>query len=173
MACACGSTPAELDQIRSVGPFDGWFRGAVIQCKYHGEWARTAALGPLLAEICDSLRPFDALVPVPLHRSRLRQRGFNQSLLLAREAAKSLHVPVEEVLVRIQRTDPQVHLSAAERRRNLMETMAVRPGSRIEGRTFVLIDDVVTTGSTLNACAAALKNGAALSIKAATVCREV
>jgi ComF family protein len=127
----------------------------------------------MVADVCETLRPFDALVPVPLHPSRLRQRGFNQSLLLARRAADSLHAPVEEPLLRTRRTDSQVRLSAEERLHNVMGAMAVNPGSRISGRTFVLVDDVVTTGSTLAACAAVLSREGAQSVKAATFCREL
>lgn len=119
------------------------------------------------------MHPIDALVPVPLHPARLRQRGFNQSLLLARRAAEVLNVPVEEHLLRTRRTGAQVHLTADERVTNVMGAMALRPGSSIAGRTFVLIDDVITTGSTLGACAAVLSQGGAQQVKAATICREL
>jgi ComF family protein len=148
-------------------------RGAVIQGKYHGEWARIAELGPLLAEYCATLGPFDALVPVPLHASRLRRRGFNQSLLLAQSAAAVLGAPVEEALIRTRRTDAQARLNAEGRRANVRDAMAVAPGSGVSGRAFVVIDDVVTTGSTLAACAVALRRAGAVSVKAATFCREV
>jgi ComF family protein len=148
-------------------------RGAVIQCKYHGEWGRASELGSLLAGVCESLRPFDALVPVPLHASRLRQRGFNQSLLIAQSAAELLRAPVEENLWRARRTGAQVHLGADERATNVTGAMAIRTGSTIEGRTFVLIDDVITTGSTLAACAAVLLHAGAQQVKAATFCREL
>ena len=162
-----------MAHIRSVGPFEGWLRGAVIQCKYHAEWARIPELAPLLAESCKTLPEFDVVVPVPLHPSRLRQRGFNQSLVLARGAAETMHAPVEQVVFRTRRTDAQARLSADERRRNVMGSMAVEPGSRIGGRSFLLIDDVVTTGSTLGACADALIEAGAQSVMAATLCREV
>lgn len=172
-ACRCASLPERVAQVRSVGPFDGWLRGAVIESKYHGEWSRLAELGPLLAVAIESLRPFDALVPVPLHPSRFRQRGFNQSLLLARHAANVLGVSVEDGLARMRRTDAQVRLTAEERRRNVQGAITTRPSSQIAGRTLVLIDDVITTGSTLAACAAALSEGGAEMIKAATFSREM
>ncbi len=172
-SCHCDSTPQDLAEVRSVGPFAGWLRGAVIQCKYHGEWGRISELGSLVAEVCEVMHPIDALVPVPLHPARLRQRGFNQSLLLARRAAEILNVPVEEHLLRTRRTDAQVHLAADERVKNVMGAMALRPGSTIAGRTFVLIDDVITTGSTLAACAQVLSQGGAQHSKAATICREM
>jgi ComF family protein len=171
--CRCASMPQELAEVRSVGPFAGWMRGAVIHCKYHGEWGRTAELGALVAGVCESLCSFDALVPVPLHPSRRRQRGFNQSLLIAQRAAELLRVPVEENVLRVRRTGAQVHLGAEERATNVTGAMAIRPGCTIEGRTFVLIDDVITTGSTLAACAAVLLRAGAQQVKAATLCREL
>lgn len=160
-------------QVRSVGPFAGWLRGAVIECKYHGEWARVSQLGPLLGEVCQRLGPCDALVPVPLHSSRVRQRGFNQSLLLARGVADLLQIPVEACLVRTRRTDSQTQLTAEERMRNVMGAMALAPDCTITDRGFVLVDDVITTGSTLAACAAVLQKAGARWVKAVTICREL
>lgn len=173
LPCACHALPDDVERIRSVGPFDGWLRGAVIQCKYHGEWARVSGLAPGLAAACETLRPFDFLVPVPLHPTRMRQRGFNQSLLLARGVSDILQMPVEECIVRARRTDSQARLAAGERWQNVEGSIAVKPGSEIAGRAYVLIDDVVTTGATLAACAAALKQAGAASVMAATVCREL
>lgn len=173
LSCRCSPRLGSLDGVRSVGPFEGWLQGAIIGCKYHGEWARTAELAPLLAEVCASLPPIDALVPVPLHPSRLRQRGFNQSLLLARCAANDLKMPVEELVLRTRRTDSQTQLSADDRGRNVEGAMAVGPGGAVAGRSFVLIDDVITTGSTLAACATVLRDAGARSVMAATVCREL
>jgi competence protein ComFC len=173
LTCQCHSKPETLSQIRSVGPFERWLRGAVIQCKYHGEWARVSELAPLLAEVCDTLHPFDALVPVPLHPSRLRQRGFNQSLLLAYGVAEILSLPVEDCLLRTRRTDSQARLPAVDRAKNVSGAIAVRQESETAGRTFVLIDDVITTGATLSECASTLLQVGASSVKAATICREM
>jgi ComF family protein len=159
--------------IRSVGPFDGWLRGAIIACKYHGEWGRVADLGSLLAEVCGTLPPFDALVPVPLHPSRQRHRGFNQSLLLADRVGEILNIAVEENVRRVRRTESQVPLAADERLVNVTGAMAISPGSLVAGRAFVLVDDVITTGSTLAACAAVLLQAGATSVNAATFCREL
>jgi ComF family protein len=159
--------------VRSVGPFDGWLRGAVTLCKYHGEWGRAEPLAERLARAVDDLRPFDALVPVPLHESRLRHRGFNQSFLLAQHAAQILRVPVADILWRTRRTDAQVQLGAAQRSTNVKGAISVKPASHVDGRTYVLIDDVITTGSTLAASAEALILAGAVSVKAATVAREL
>jgi len=173
LRCKCHSTPRNLDQVRSVGPFDGWLRGAVVQFKYHGEWARTAQLAPLLASTIVHLQPIDALIPVPLHPTRLRQRGFNQSLLLAQHAGELLNIEVKEPLIRTRRTDAQVNLGAQQRQANVAGAFTAQPDIAVAGLSIVLIDDVVTTGSTLSACAEALTVAGAASIKAASLAREM
>jgi ComF family protein len=171
--CKCPSTPINPKQVRSVGPFDGWLRGAIVQFKYHGEWARAAHLGEPLAATIAHLQQVDALVPVPLHPSRLRQRGFNQSLLLAQQAGGLLGVEVKEALIRTRRTDAQFHLGAEERKTNVAGAFVVQPHIPIAGLCLVLIDDVVTTGSTLSACADALVAAGAASVMAASLAREL
>jgi len=173
LRCKCQSTPANLQQVRSVGPFDGWLRGAVVQFKYHGEWARTPHLGALLASTVAQLPGVDVLIPVPLHPTRLRQRGFNQSLLLARHAGDVLTLDVEEALVRTRRTQAQVSLAAQQRTANVAGAFAVKPNIAVAGLSIALIDDVVTTGSTLSACAEVLIAAGAASIKAASLARDM
>jgi competence protein ComFC len=171
--CKCSSTPENLEQVRSVGPFDGWLRGAVVQFKYHGEWARAAHLGEPLAAAVAHMQRVDALIPVPLHSSRLRQRGFNQSLLLAQQAGGLLGVEVKEALVRTRQTDAQINLGAEQRIANVAGAFAVQPHIRLADLSIVLIDDVITTGSTLSACAEALINAGVSSVKAASLAREM
>jgi competence protein ComFC len=171
--CKCPSTPENLERMRSVGPFDGWLRGAVIQFKYHGEWARAAHLSEPLAAAVAHLQDVDALIPVPLHPARLRQRGFNQSLLLAQHAGDLLGLGVKDALIRTRRTDAQVHLRAEQRMVNVAGAFAVKPSIPVAGLSIALIDDVVTTGSTLSACAEALISAGATSIQAASLAREM
>jgi competence protein ComFC len=173
LRCRCQSTPANLKQVRSVGPFDGWLRGAVVKFKYHGEWGRTPQLGALLASTIAQLHDVDALIPVPLHSTRLRQRGFNQSLLLAQYAGEVLTVEVKEALVRTRRTEAQVSLGAQERKANVAGAFAVQPNIAVAGLSIALIDDVVTTGSTLSACAEVLNAAGAASIKAVSLARDM
>jgi ComF family protein len=115
----------------------------------------------------------DALIPVPLHSSRLRQRGFNQSLLLAQQAGGLLGVEVKEALVRTRQTDSQINLGAEQRIANVAGAFAVQPHIRLADLSIVLIDDVITTGSTLSACAEALINAGVSSVKAASLAREM
>jgi ComF family protein len=111
------------------------------------------------------------VVPVPLHRSRERSRGFNQ----ARELARHLGLPIADCLRRVRRTTPQADLPAARRHANIRGAFALdeRRKNDLEGLTVVLVDDVSTTGATLNACAAALVAGGAREVRALTAARAV
>lgn len=109
----------------------------------------------------------DAVVPVPLHRSRERGRGFNQ----ARELARRLGVPLLDALVRTRETAPQADLPATRRHDNVGGAFALRPGVSVEGKIVVLVDDVSTTGATLNACAAPLIDAGATEVRALTAAR--
>jgi len=109
----------------------------------------------------------DILVPVPLHRSRHRERGFNQ----ARQLAKHLGLPVVNALLRTRHTSPQADLPASKRAANVRGAFA--PRADVDGLTIVLVDDVATTGATLNACAAALLDAGAAEVRALTAAKAV
>ena len=119
------------------------------------------------------LQHVDVLIPVPLHATRLRQRGFNQSQLLAQCAGDLLGVEVMEALIRTRRTDAQASLGAEQRKANVAGAFAVQPNISVAGLSIVLIDDVVTTGSTLSACAKELIDAGSASIKAVSLAREM
>jgi len=115
---------------------------------------------------------FDAIVPVPLHWWRKWQRGFNQSELLARQLAARTGLPVLEALRRVRATAVQAGLSNRGRRRNVAGAFAVaRASRRIDGKRLLLIDDVMTTGSTAATCAAVLKRAGAARVALLTVAR--
>lgn len=111
----------------------------------------------------------DAIVPVPLHPARYRSRGFNQ----AHELAKHLDLPLLHALVRHRRTAVQADLAAARREANVRRAFAVTPGAVVDGLTIVLVDDVSTTGATLNACAAPLLAAGAKEVRALTAARAM
>ena len=111
----------------------------------------------------------DAVVPVPLHAARRRERGFNQADALARH----LGLPVLGVLRRTRRTAVQADLPAARRHANVRGAFAVRPRTDVRGLTLVLVDDVCTTGATLYACASALVAAGAADVRALTAARAV
>jgi ComF family protein len=165
--------PEALSRVRSVGPFKGWLRGAIVNFKYHGEWDRAKGLAVSLAGVAEDLAPFDAFVSVPLHPARLKQRGFNQSQLLAEEAARLHGVESLQPLDRIKRTTPQVGLDGARRRTNVAGAFSVHSNVDLAGLRVVLVDDVITTGSTLAACAEALAAGGVASVVVVTLSREM
>jgi ComF family protein len=113
------------------------------------------------------------VVPVPLHPARLAERGYNQSALLGAAAARELGAPLEaRALVRTRPTAQQARLDQASRRENVAGAFAVRAGgAALRGRRVVLVDDVATTGATLEACRAALLEGGAASVTALCVAR--
>jgi ComF family protein len=140
--------------------------------KFHRDLAAGALLSQLMAEAAASRPHPDAVIPIPLHRARLRRRGYDQALELARPLARSLMLPLrDDLLQRVRRTAPQSELSAQARRRNLKNAFAVKPGSRLPAHA-VLVDDVMTTGATLHAAAEALKRAGVQRVDA-WVCARV
>ena len=113
----------------------------------------------------------DALVPVPLHPRRLRERQFNQAAVLADHLSRSTGIPVRECLRRTRYTGTQTRLGRKARRQNLREAFAPLKNSDVTGMDLLLVDDVLTTGSTLDACAAILLENGARSVRALTVAR--
>jgi ComF family protein len=147
--------------------------------KYEGVLPVAPFLGKVLASAiaellpgCGDSRPL--IVPVPLHKSKRSERGFNQAELIARAAVKQLPQQVElvtDVLVRRRSTISQVGLSREERIANMCDAFRIRNGRHLQGRTLIVVDDVMTTGTTLSECARVLKRAGAEKVWAATVAR--
>lgn len=155
--CACSDLDPLITRCRSAFVYDGWTATAVKALKYHGEWARAEHLAPFMVSELEAFAPITGLIPVPLHPSREKSRGYNQAAILAERLKLITGIPVLKVLERTRKTSSQTSLSGVERARNvsgcfrLIDSWAPPPGGR-----YVLIDDVRTTGATLNACAEAL-----------------
>jgi len=163
----------QIEGIRSVFLHHGVAREAVHALKYERLKSVARPLAGLMAEYLQrNPLPADRLVAVPMHPRRMRQRGYNQAHLLARELGRQLQIPAPEGQLRRRRHTPsQVSLGAEERRANMAEAFCVR-GDGLRGCRVLLIDDVCTTGATLNACAAALRKGGAASVWGLTFSRE-
>ncbi|MBI2288022.1 MAG: ComF family protein [Chloroflexi bacterium] len=172
---SCVGWQAEIDGIRSPFRFDGVIRQAVHQLKYRNLRAIAAPLAQLVVDyLATSTVPAEVLVPVPLHRKRLRERGYNQSGLLAKKIGKLTNLPVvEDCLARERYTLPQARTETVEERhRNIAGAFACRDHS-LQDKKVLLINDVATSGATLDACAAALKAGGAASVWGLVLAREI
>ena len=172
--CAsCQALPLSVDGIRAPFVLDGVVRRAVHRLKYGNLRAAAPQLGRIMGEQLMSYKiPGQLVVPVPLHPVRLRQRGYNQSDLLAKGVARTSGIPLaKHLLTRTKNTSPQVASQGREQRRSNVDG-SFRCGADLSGVSLILIDDVATTGSTLSACAAALKAAGAISVHALALARE-
>jgi ComF family protein len=171
---ACDSHPLALDAIRSPFRYESGVRTLVHQFKFRNFSALAEALaGPMAVVASDSALAADLIVPVPLSGHNQRNRGYNQAGLLAREIGKYLGLPVAEALRRPHSARPQsLTQDAAARRRNVEGVFSLRRGASIESRRVLLVDDVATTGATLDACARALRLAGAEGVSAVTFARE-
>ena len=169
----CLQYPRGFESLQSPYRFEGPIRDAVHALKYRGVRAAADSLGGLMAEYLQtSTVHADVLVPVPLHPRRLRNRGYNQSALLARALSARASLPVlDGHLVRIRNSRPQVEVtSREERRRNIADNFSCHHDA--SGLAILLVDDVATTGSTLSECADTLKNAGASTVHALTLARD-
>jgi ComF family protein len=147
---------------------------AIWLFKYRGKVALADALAQLMIDRLPSFDPVDLLMPVPLHRQRLREREFNQSLLLADRIGQYLKTPVScDNLIRTVPSPAQTTLSRADRLKNLRGAFALRHPESIAGRRILLLDDVFTTGSTVNECAKTLRKAGSGAVFVLTLGRTV
>ena len=169
----CRSDPLPIEGIRSVAYLAGPLRLAIHAFKYSGLRVLAPDLGQILTNWWgNNGLSVDIIIPVPLHRSRARWRGYNQSAILAKELGSWTGLPVaEDSLLRTRATRPQVELGAEDRRENVANAFACRD-SQVAGRKVLLIDDVCTTGATLSACAMAARGARAAEVWALTLARE-
>jgi len=178
MICpACHARAPAYTRARSAFVYDASSRALALGLKHAGRTDGLSAFGRWMARAgADCLDGADVLIPVPLHRRRLRQRRFNQSLLLANAVSRASGVPVDaHILMRVRATPTQGGLSAGGRTRNVAGAFRVQAGRRelIRDRRLVLIDDVQTTGATLEACARTLRRAGAADVRAITLARVV
>ncbi|MBI4376393.1 MAG: ComF family protein [Elusimicrobia bacterium] len=171
----CLAGPAHCAVIRACLAYRGPAVSLVHAFKYRGRRAAAREAGRLMARAWSRLpelgRP-DALIPVPLHPSRLRQRGYNQALELALALGRELRIPVQDLIIRTKNTRPQWNLLRKERKENLKDAFA-GPFKPVYGLKLVLIDDVCTSGASLEACAKILRQAEAHSVFGYVFAREI
>ena len=155
----------------------GWYRGDLKQClhefKYKGKKRLSRPLGELLVRQIRSRswKNIAAVVPVPLHQERLQERGYNQSYLLASEISQQLSLPLQDIVRRTKNTPPQTKLSRWERLHNLKGAFQLQANILLRGETLLLVDDVFTTGTTLQEVAQLLLAGGAGEVYNAVLAR--
>jgi ComF family protein len=165
--CArCRRMQSLITRGRSAGEYEGTLREIIHALKYEGRQTLARPLAKLILDASgDLLEDADYLVPVPLHPWRRLRRGFNQATILAAH----LGLPVVHALWRRRRTSPQTGLTAGARRRNVRDAFRLAPFARdLDGRCVVLVDDVRTTGATLDACARVLLDAGVREVRALT-----
>lgn len=170
-----GQTKYYFNQVYSACPYQGMIKESIQLLKYKGKLILTKQLSQIMIEFTQAngiLSNIDCLTFVPLHRTRLKEREFNQSQLLALKLAGHFKVPLlNNVLKRTRLTPPQTNLSKEERFKSLKGAFAVYQNREIKEKTIMLVDDVFTTGATVNECAKALTEGGAKQVDIFTLAR--
>lgn len=170
---ACIARPPRIQRTRSAVAYDELSRSLAIRLKYGRKVALARTMARYMAPLVRS-GDHAILVPVPLHRGRLWQRGFNQSALVAAEMSRRTGIQSDSrLLKRVKRTPALKGMSIAQRKRTVAGAFSVDPSAELAGRTVVLVDDVLTTGSTAEACAKALKRAGADGVELVSWARVV
>jgi ComF family protein len=170
----CLADPPAFEGLHAAGLYEGLLLDLVVRLKYRGEERLGLFLGDRMARALSGKAAFDLILPVPLHVSRLRERGFNQAALLARRIGKRAGAAVKLSLLRKTRpTPPQATLHVDERRKNLKGAFRLETEEAVRGKKIVLVDDVATTGATLNEAARVLKKAGAERVEAIVAARAV
>ena len=174
----CQDSDSELDFLLRVGNYQGALKNLILSLKYHHQSRLDQFLGKLAADAAlarPETRNINYLVPIPLHWRRKLNRGYNQSEILAVQIARNLNnagiknISVSNELVRIRNTPPQTILPAGKRKKNLVGAFSIRPDAPYKNKNICLVDDVTTTGTTLNTAAKELKRFGARSVSAMVI----
>jgi ComF family protein len=170
----CAVAPPPFSRHRSAGRYHGVLKDAVLLLKYRKIRPLGAFLGGMTYEAVkkdkDLWRGVDLIVPVPLHKERRRERGFNQTEQIGREIARRAQITIDwSVLKKVRNTPPQTSLEQKERAENVRDAYVIGRKKDVEGKIILLVDDVFTTGSTLGECARTLRRGGAADVRAVTV----
>jgi len=174
---ACLTRGKYFTMARAVGYYEGPLREAIHRWKYEEKSYLTLFFGEKLAEgFCRYWDPqsFDLIIPIPLHSKRLRERGFNQALLLVKELSQRTRIPYSKGLLRKRKpTTPQVNLNGGEREKGVRGSFHIQRDEEIEGKSILLVDDVYTTGATVNECSKVLLKAGAERVDVLTLAHAI
>lgn len=159
---ACLKAPPAFDNIHAAFLYTGALAQLVPAAKFGGRWALLPAFAQLMLPTVQAAPHPDLLMPLPLHPRRLQERGYNQALEIAAPLARTLHLPLEHKLLRCRDTEHQTRLTGKARRSNMHNAFSV--DGDLTGRHVAVIDDVMTTGASLEAAAKALKQAGAARV---------
>ena len=177
LCSACRKKLPHFKKAIAVGVYEGTLSEAIHILKYQKRQAMAKYLNVMITDLLlQRLFDSDIIIPVPLHKKRLNERGFNQSLLIAHYLSKRLCIPLSmDGLQRVRWTRPQIELSRHERLKNVRGAFAVlaglKPAHIIKDKRVILVDDVYTTGATVNECAKVLKKAGANEVVVFTLAR--
>ena len=181
----CLASPKRFGIARSVGIYEKALMDAIHSFKYKGKIQLARPFGMILFDYfirCWHTDRIDVIVPVPLHKKKLKVRGFNPSLLLVKDwklfaSLQNINIPnipvVRDVLIKIRWTKPQTGLMRKERLKNVKHSFGIKDSRKIEGKRVLLIDDVYTTGATADECTKMLLKGNAANVDVLTLARAV
>ncbi len=177
LCAACLVAPQDYDCARSSLVYNDQSRGFILRFKHGDQTQSVVAMMPWLYQAGGEFwGDTDVIIPVPLHRWRLLRRRYNQAALMAQGLSKKTKIPyIPDMLIRTRSTPVQGHLNASERKKNVASAFSVHPkyAGNVRGKKILMIDDVYTTGSTVNECAKVLKRSGAARVDVLTLARVV
>lgn len=166
----CLKTPPPFSQVLYYGIYEGQLKEAIHLLKFNGIKRLSMPLSFLFAEL--PIPRVDGIVPVPLHKKRLLQRGFNQAAAISQSLSEKLKIPLMlHVLTKVIDTPPQIKVSGKERIKNVQDAYSV--SDEVEGLELLLVDDVITTGATVRECAKALMDAGAKDVSVIALARSM
>ncbi len=168
----CQSNSPQFEIVRAVGPYEEPYRIAIKVLKFMGRKYLAPRMGKMMAHVVKNeprYWPLDLMVPVPISKGNLQQRGFNQTELLGRYISKSLQIKMDsDVIRRVKETPSQRELSKEEREKNLLYAFQIKDYAKVRRKNILLVDDVYTTGSTIRECTRVLKEAGASRVSVIT-----
>jgi ComF family protein len=173
-SCKHCRTNVILPRTRALGGYTEPFSPLIHALKYQGKKSLAEIFGRGLTGLLNSdpiLKQADGIIPIPLHPSRQRERGYNQTELLAKEISSQIGIPIMSALKRKKNTKSQTTLDGVKRQKNMLDAFAVKDNSTILNKKVILIDDVITSGATINSAAQALLNGGAKEVYGLVIAR--